>query len=242
MWKEALRAQEKGLIGSLYFSWHDDAKNLLKIIEKDKHLSGITLQYNLLDRSNERAMAMARRKKWGTVVMGPVGGGRLAEAGNLSRAFKGIKAKNAPEAAMRFVYSNPDVQVVISGMGDKKMVDQNVRAVNNLKPLGKGEMKAADRAAKKLSELAKLYCTSCNYCRPCPQKIRISQILNLLIQHRVYGQTGHAKGWYGMLGSPGWFQNHVKADVCSECGECEEKCPQNIPIIKRLKEAHKELS
>ncbi len=241
LWKEARRQRELGRIRFLYFSWHDSAENLLKVI-RGGHFQGMTVQYNLIDQSNAEALALAKKKGMGTVVMGPVGGGRLAERENLKRIFAGVAAKSAPEAALRFVYSNPDVDMIISGMQSEKMVRQNIAALERFRPLSKNERRSLAGSAAKLSEMAKLYCTACGYCKPCPEKIDIPEALALLIRYRVDGQKEFARDQYGQWGRVGWLKSRARVDVCTACGACEKKCPQKIPIIKRLKEITKLLT
>ena len=79
-------------------------------------------------------------------------------------------------------------------------------------------------------KLADLYCTGCEYCLPCPQEIDIPKIFEAMNYHRVWALTEHARSIYRRL--------DANAEACVECGECEEKCPQDIPIIERLKESH----
>ena len=84
--------------------------------------------------------------------------------------------------------------------------------------------------------LAKLYCTTCDYCKPCPQNIDIPQIFNIMNNHRVYGLTQHAKHNYKRI-----IEGKTKsadATNCTECGVCETKCPQKLPIMAQLKETH----
>jgi len=84
--------------------------------------------------------------------------------------------------------------------------------------------------------LAKLYCTGCNYCKPCPQGIDIPYLFEIMNRHRVYGLTEHAKSAYKeMIDGLSWVKS-ADASKCVSCGTCEEKCPQKLPIIKQLKE------
>ncbi|TFF63843.1 MAG: hypothetical protein EU521_00085 [Promethearchaeota archaeon] len=66
-------------------------------------------------------------------------------------------------------------------------------------------------------------------------------IFEALIDYEVYGQKENARVSYNNIGKDFWPQGE-HADACLECGECETKCPQNIPIIQQLKYAHNILS
>jgi predicted aldo/keto reductase-like oxidoreductase len=90
--------------------------------------------------------------------------------------------------------------------------------------------------------LAKLYCTGCNYCKPCPQGIDIPYLFEIMNRYRVYGLKEHAISAYKeMMNGWSWIKS-ADASKCVACGACEEKCPQKIPIIKQLKETHETLA
>jgi hypothetical protein len=88
--------------------------------------------------------------------------------------------------------------------------------------------------------MAKLYCTGCEYCMPCPQGVKIPRIFELYNLGQVYGLWGVAREGYARM--PERRDGGKQADECIECGECEEKCPQNIEIREQLKAAHAALT
>ena len=90
---------------------------------------------------------------------------------------------------------------------------------------------------KRLSEL---YCTGCNYCKPCPQGVNIPFIFSQMNNYRIYGLKDMARAEYANIGVNKGIKGE-KADKCIECGVCEGKCPQKIEIIKQLKECAKAL-
>ncbi len=150
-------------------------------------------------------------------------------------------AISTPELALRFVLANPNVTIAFSGMNTRAQVEENCAVASREAPLSKKEMQAIQNALEENKRLAELYCTGCNYCIPCPQGVAIPDIFAAMNYHRVWGLTTHAKQLYRRLG-PDNKQGKMDASACVECGECEEKCPQNIPIIERLKESHAALS
>ena len=92
---------------------------------------------------------------------------------------------------------------------------------------------------ERMSKLAELYCTGCEYCLPCPQEVAIPRIFQRYNEGRVYGLWDQAKAAY----NEGWRdRNGARADACVQCGECEEKCPQHIAIREQLAEAHEALN
>ncbi len=232
-------ARDQGLIKHICCSFHDSNEALKKIIDTG-YPESITLQYNLLNRDLEEGIAYASENGLGVVVMGPVAGGRLGATSEvLEEMVEGIA--RVPELALRFVLGNPNVSVALSGMSTLQQVEENIETASLDTPLTREETGVLDEHTKRLRALADLYCTGCNYCMPCPQKVAIAWIFNQYNWGRVYGLWDIAKEKYNSLGTGGWTE-HLNAEACIECGECEEKCPQHIPIRKQLKEAHEALS
>ena len=233
--KKALKARDQGIIGHLVFSCHDSPENMIKLIDTGV-FEGILLQYNLLDRANEEVIAHAHESGMGVEIMGPVGGGRLGMASERIESMV-PGAISTPELALRFVLANPNVTIALSGMSTRAQVEENCAVASREAPLSTKEMQAIQSALEENKRLAELYCTGCNYCIPCPQGVAIPDIFAAMNHHRVWGLTVHAKQLYRRLG-PDNKEGKMDASACVECGECEEKCPQNIPIIERLKESH----
>jgi hypothetical protein len=230
--EQARKAQAEGLIRHLCLSCHDEPENMVKLIDTGE-LDVITLQYNLLDRKNAPAIAHAREKGVGVVVMGPVGGGRLSMSPEiLGEASRGeLAIRSTPEIALRFVLTNPGVCVALSGMNTVPMVEENVAIASRSEELSSGELQQVDEAFDEIKKLADLYCTGCDYCLPCPNEVKISENFRLMNYYRLYRLEDYAKRSYGWLAQRGGA-----ASQCLECGECEPKCPQNIPIIRQLQE------
>ncbi len=235
----AYKAKEEGLIKHISFSFHDKAENLFKLIDTG-HFETVLCQYNLLDRSNEKAIGYAREKGLGTVIMGPVGGGRLGAPSDVIASIMKDKASSTAEAALRFVLANENVTCALSGMGNIDMVEENVKVASNESKLSTDEISVINASMEENKKLADLYCTGCNYCMPCPTGVNIPECFKLMNYHKVYKLTDFAKSQYSQIGKVGWLKGKT-ADACIECGKCEKKCPQKLPIIKQLKETHKAL-
>ncbi|MCD6360788.1 MAG: aldo/keto reductase [Armatimonadetes bacterium] len=235
----AVKARDEGLFRFFSFSSHDTPENIIKLIDEGI-FDSMLVQYNLLDRRNEDAIQYAAEKGMAVFIMGPVGGGRL---GMSSEKITHLvpDAKSTPELALRFVLSNPHVTSALSGMNSIEMVEENCATASRPEPLSADERAAIEQALEENSRLAELYCTGCNYCMPCPQGVGIPQAFAAMNLHRVWGLTDTAKQHYARLG-PDNREGLLQADACVECGQCEEKCPQNIPIIQQLKETHEALA
>ena len=235
------KAKEQGLIKHFSFSYHDKAENFKKIVDSGQFES-VLIQYNLLDRSNEENIAYAKNKGLGTVIMGPVAGGRLGAPSEILQGLLKEKPASTAELAMRFVLSNNTVDVALSGMSDINMVHENAANASRGGQLNEDELKNIDKMMEENKKLAELYCTKCNYCKPCPQEINIPYLFGLMNDHKIYGLTDHSKAAYAeALTMKAWHKSK-SPDVCTGCGECEEKCPQKLPVVKQLKETHKALS
>ena len=239
IFKLAEKARDRGLIRHLSFSFHDRPEAMKTLVDTGE-FSSVLCQYNLLDPVNEEMISYAASRGLGTVAMGPVGGGRLAFAGGVFQDALGGKF-TTPELALRYVLSHPDLSCALSGMGTAQMVDDNARVADSREPLSAEERRALVEVREKCSELRKLYCTGCAYCRPvCPQEIQIPAVLEALIFDQVYGFTEHARNRYRQIGSnPEKVERNASA--CIGCGRCETKCPQKLPIRQLLARARERL-
>lgn len=238
----ARKALDEGLIKHLSFSFHDDPKNMIPIIDSGMFES-VLCQYNLLDQANADGMAYARQKGLGVVIMGPVGGGRLGAPSDVVKGMLGRDVQSTAEMALRFVLANPNVNIALSGMENIQMLEENARVASIEGPLTGAELSQVHAMLEENKRLMDLYCTGCKYCMPCPHGINIPHCFTLMNYHRVYGLTGYAKAEMRKLDVPvaeranDWEQEWGEAPTaCVECGACEEKCPQKLKIIAQLKE------
>ncbi|MBQ2928877.1 MAG: aldo/keto reductase [Clostridia bacterium] len=237
---EAQKLKEEGLIRHISFSFHDSPDALKHIIDNGEGLESVLLQYNLLDRANEEMIQYAAKKGLGVVVMGPVGGGRLAAPTELA-AKLGTEAVNTYELAFKFVLGNPGVCCALSGMQNIDMVEQNAKVASLENPMSEEEWRRVGESLENLKKFSELYCTGCGYCQPCPKGINIPKIFQAYTYLNVYGLTDLAKNtWKGYLTNeknPG-----VSPAECVNCGYCERKCPQHLKVRELLKKVEGVLS
>ncbi|MCL2604483.1 MAG: aldo/keto reductase [Defluviitaleaceae bacterium] len=237
----AQKALDEGLIKFLSFSYHDSAENL-KYIADSGRFSSCLIQYNLLDRSNEENLAYMKEKGMGVVVMGPVAGGRLGAPSEVIRGLLKDKPASTAEMALRFVLANDNVHICLSGMENIAMLEENVKIASKTGHLTADELTQVKSMMEENKKLAELYCTACDYCKLCPANINIPHLFGMMNTHKVYGLTEHAKKAYAeMMRGEGWTKS-ADAAQCTECGECEKKCPQKLPVMAQLKETHKILT
>lgn len=238
--KWMLKARGQGLVKHVCCSFHDKNDALLKIID-DGYAESITLQYNMLDRQLAQGIAHAREKNVGVVVMGPVAGGRLGERSEvLAGLLPGLA--RVPELALRFVLANQDVTMALSGMSTMQQVEENLAIASDTVSLSADDRGAIEQHLERLKAMADLYCTGCGYCMPCEAaEVAIPGIFEKFNRARVYGLWDHSRKEYAEIGKTPWSKGKP-ADACTQCGACEDKCPQHIEIRKQLAEAHAALS
>ncbi len=229
--KEMLKAKEEGLIRHVGFSFHAPPDQLMKLADTGLYES-VILQYNLLDQVNAEAMHYVSEKGMGIVVMGPVGGGRLGLPSEQIAQLTGGAATSTPEAALRFVWAHPAVNIALSGMQNLEMLESNVRVAENTTPFSTEQIAALNTAVDERKKKSGLYCSGCRYCVPvCPAGVPIPEQLDLLNLVKIFGLHDAARDRYSSPWAP-----KTRARDCIGCGACREKCPQGIDIPARMHE------
>jgi predicted aldo/keto reductase-like oxidoreductase len=240
----AKKLKEQGLIRHISFSFHDreaaaaEPDNLLRILrEGEGILETMLVQYNILDQNKASGIQRARDMGLGVVIMGPVGGGRLGAPSEAVRKLLAGGGASSAQIALRFVLSNPNIHIALSGVSNIAQLEENVETASSGAPLSDAELAQLDAVQKENERLSGLYCTGCRYCMPCPEGLDIPEIFTLMNYHRVYGITDYAKEQYAQIGKVVWFP-YKTAAACIKCGECDQKCPQSIPIREQLEQTH----
>ena len=197
----AQKLKEQGIIKHISFSFHDEkekeAENFIEILKNGEGiLESVLCQYNVMNRSLERGIALAHEMGLGTAIMGPVGGGRLGAPSKAILDLLPGKFQSSVELALRFVYANKNADMALSGMTTIEQLEENVRVTDNTASLSDAELAQIETMMKENERLAGLYCTGCNYCMPCPSEINIPAIFTMMNYHRVYQITDFAKKSY----------------------------------------------
>jgi len=232
-WME--KARDRGMIRHICCSFHDSAEAMRKVVDTGRFES-ITVQYNMLNQDFEEAIAHAHEQGMGVVIMGPVGGGRLGVTSEvLQKLVPGVE--RVPELALRFVLANPNVTVALSGMSTIEQVEENLAVASDPVALTDEHRALIDEHLERLKNAEKRQCTGCKYCMPCDAGVNIPAILAQYNLARIYGLTEAAAERYGKLIAKG-----VAADACTECGACEDACPQDLDIRDQLKATHQMLA
>ncbi|MCL2007944.1 MAG: aldo/keto reductase [Treponema sp.] len=230
---QAEKAKSIGLMRHLSMSFHSDVDKMHELIDTGA-FSTLLGQYNIVDRRNEDIFAYAKSKGLGTMVMGPLMGGALSDGGQQFLECMGSGASSATEMALRFVWGHPGVDMVLSGMNTLQELEENVRYAENADSIPGEERQALIERSHELKELNDLYCTNCNYCHVCPEKISIGWIFTQYLRHKIWGLDESVRK---RLAS-GIIWNNVRykgPEACTECGLCLNACPQKINIPSELK-------
>ena len=159
--------------------------------------------------ATDELLDMAKKRDIGVIIMKSMAGGMLEN----------------PVLAFKYLMQFPDILPLI-GIAKEGEMEENIRIVESGEPITEDDQREIDRIR---SELGTGFCRMCNYCQPCPQQIMISAIMYTKVALTRFDPERIFKGE--------WNTFMEKVPDCIDCGECEEKCPYNLPIRERIKEA-----
>ncbi len=238
LWDYVRGLKEKGLIRHYGFSFHDTAEVLEDILKKHPDAEFVQLQLNYADWEDKGIQSracyeVAVKYDKPVVVMEPVKGGMLAAPPeSVAQIFKEADPESSFSSwAIRFVASLPQVMVVLSGMSREAQMQDNLSYMKDFKPLTPEEEKTVEKAREALSRVERIPCTECRYCVPgCPVEMHIPDIFKVMNIYKVYGDLKRSQADYGCR-----FKG-PKASACLACGQCENACPQHLPIVSLLQE------
>jgi predicted aldo/keto reductase-like oxidoreductase len=238
------QAKKVGHIVNAGFSFHGLAEDF-KIIVDAYPWEFCQIQYNYLDRENQagiKGLKYAAEKNLGVIVMEPLRGGNLGLATAppaISAIWDEAKTRRTPaEWALRWVWNHPEVTVVLSGMNEEAHVEENLAIAESARAdtLTREELELVERVSRKYQDLMKVSCTGCGYCMPCPSGVWIPGCFESYNKMHMFGETEMVKFSYALRMSGILTDGEPRyASQCVECGECLEKCPQQIPIPDFLK-------
>lgn len=237
--------KRSGAIRNFGFSYHGTSAHFLKILAA-YDWDFCQIQYNYRDENTQAGVVglkAAAERGIPVVIMEPLRGGKLVNL--LPETAKKIIATDErgwtpAEWAFRWLYNQPEVTVVLSGMNSLEMVEENIRTASDAHA---GDFTERDFALlRKVEEQIKLKekvgCTGCQYCMPCPQGVDIPTAF------RCYNAMYSESKWSGRSQyavTVSFARDPAFATKCIGCGKCEKHCPQGIPIREKLKEADKAL-
>jgi predicted aldo/keto reductase-like oxidoreductase len=236
--------QRDGRVRYVGFSFHDDVRIFKEIVDSYDWML-CQIQYNYYDenyQAGREGLIYAAAKGLGVVVMEPLRGGKLTDPvpEEIQAIWDLAELKRTPaEWALRWVWNHPEVSVALSGMSSMSQVIENVKLANdgNFHSLSGKELSIIHQVKETYKKMLKIGCTGCAYCMPCETGVNIPANFSIYNDMFVFKAATEVSAiFYNMLLPP-----EQKASNCAECGECEEKCPQQIKIKDALKTVHQAL-
>ena len=237
--KWAEKKLDEGKIGYLGFSFHDELPSFKEIV--DAHdWTFCQIQYNYVDtnyQAGTEGLHYAAKRGLAVVVMEPIAGGRLAinpPEGIKKLWTEGHHHWKPAEWALQWVWNQPEVSLLLSGMSAMQQVEENVKAAgrSGVGKLAREDLRLIDTVAKKYKEMGFVGCTGCRYCMPCPSGVAIPEIFSYFNEFYMKERDPAIKAKYKeQLKPEQWAKN------CTRCGRCEDLCPQHLPIKDLLRGA-----
>lgn len=240
IWEFVKEQKEKGRIRHFGFSFHAGPKLLEQLLTDHPEVDFIQLQINYADWENpdvasKECYEIARKHGKSITVMEPVKGGALA---NPIPDVKKIFDKADPDVsyaswAIRYAASLDGIITVLSGMSNIAQMEDNLSYMKNFKPLSEAEQETVRRAQFALSKSDSIKCTGCHYCTGgCPRQIPIPEIFSACNEVIVYGNQTKGQAMYDKA-----VAGAGKASDCIRCKQCENACPQHLPVTELLEKA-----
>ena len=236
-----LKKKKEGKIKFIGFSFHDEFEVFKEIIDfYDWDFCQIQLNYMDIDyQAGEKGLSYAYNKGVQVVIMEPLKGGKLANPPeSVLNVFKNYKIdRTAVEWALLYLWNKKEVLIILSGMSSIEQVKENIKiaSISEIDILNEEELKILKKAREEFLNIKSIDCTNCKYCLPCPYGVNIPKNFEIYNEGVRYNDFKEASYEYEYL------KDEEKASNCKECGECEEKCPQNLPIRELLKIVDKAL-
>lgn len=167
--------------------------------------------------------------------MNPLGGGILGYESKVVRNLLPDSKLSPAALALKFVLNNPNVSCAISGFSKINDVEENVQTAMT-PSLSDQERKVLGTKVSELKKEGEKFCTQCGYCLPCEKGVDIKGIFYMANYARLFDLKDWARKSYANL------KPETRADRCTKCGKCEEKCTNKLAIREELEKAHALLS
>lgn len=250
-------ARDTGLIKHIGFSFHDSFEVFKDIIDS-YHWDCCQIQLNYLDinyQAGLKGLRYAGEKDIAVIIMEPIRGGKLAIPDNDLESKPLIKnvlesssvQRTMADWALQFLWNQKHVSVVLSGMSTMQQVVENVESASSsgINTLTDPELKTIADLRDAYNKYVVVLCTRCGYCIPCPNGVSIPSVLGVLNEIAYWGDRARM-GYNQMAKTPEDLERRRSsgeevegaATLCTKCGECLEKCPQQIEIPDMMEKAN----
>lgn len=235
--------KESGKIKHVGFSYHGNTSTFIELLNA-YDWEFCQIQYNYMDEHSQagrKGLQEAAAKNIPVVIMEPLRGGRLVNGlpKKAEEIFASAQPKRSPaEWALRWLWDQKEVTVILSGMNSMAMLDENIRIASEVQigELTKADQEMFDQVKVAINEKIKVNCTACSYCMPCPFGVDIPGSFRC---YNVSYTDGYRKGMQEYLLCTTLRNKRSTASLCKECGACEKHCPQSISIRAELRNVKK---
>lgn len=237
--------KKSGAIRQVGFSYHGNSEMFCELVDA-YDWDFCQIQYNYLDEHSQagrKGLHYAASKGLPVVIMEPLRGGKLVGLlpEEAKKLFEEYTVKRSPaEWAFRWLWNQPEVTCVLSGMNSMEMVKENVRTASEagVGEFGEAEEQLLKSVVDAINSKVKVGCTGCRYCMPCPKNVDIPGTFAAYNRRYTDGRRAAMLEYFMCTALR---KDSSSASNCIECGKCETHCPQHIEIRKELKNARKEL-
>ena len=240
-YETSIELLKEGKIKHFGLSFHDKAEVLEQILTEYPEIEVVQIQFNYVDYDDasvqgKKVYEVCRKFNKPIIVMEPVKGGSLVNLPeDAQKIFDGLNNGSNASYAIRFAASFEGVFMVLSGMGNMNMINDNLGYMKDFKPLDESEMEAVWRVCDIFKSQQRISCTACKYClEVCPSQIPIPSLFACMNDKKMFNNWNSA--YYYSI----YTKNAPKASDCIKCGACEDICPQHLPIRELLCEVAKE--
>jgi len=232
-----------GQIRNIGFSYHGSTSMFQQLVNA-YNWDFCQIQYNYMDERSQAGvdgLRYANAKGLPVIVMEPLRGGRLVNL--LPASAKELLqqgGRTPAELAFKWLYDQPEVTCVLSGMNSLEMVRQNLKTAED-SPVGcmtDQDRMLVERVREEIRRSIKVGCTGCGYCMPCPKGVDIPGTFRCYNAMYTEGKRSGRRDYLQCTAMRGKISS---ASQCVQCGRCESHCPQQIPIRRELRAASKEL-
>lgn len=228
-----MKKKAEGKIKNIGFSFHGTIEDLERIVSAHEW-DFAQIQMNYLDWKNQNAEKqydILTEAGIPVIVMEPVRGGKLADAG---KEINNMFLSNEPDKsiaswAIGFVASHDNVLTILSGMNSEEQLFDNLSTLTDFVPFDNNKLNICFNAAAMLNKNDIINCTGCDYCSDCPKQVKISSIFSLYNKVKT-GELTHENG------IEEYNKIDISANACVGCGKCKEHCPQGINIPEWMSE------
>ncbi len=239
------KKKKEGSIRYIGFSFHGNTDMFLPILDA-YDWDFCQIQYNYMDENSQagrKGLQAAAAKGIPVIIMEPLRGGKLVELlpeGAKRRIESNPRKRTPAEWALRWLWDQPEVTCVLSGMNSMQTVEENVRIASQVQAgeFTEEDFRLIEDVRAEINGKIQVGCTGCGYCMPCPRGVDIPTAFRCY--NRMYTENSRA-GRLEYMQIIALQKDMGSADKCAGCGKCESHCPQQLEIRKSLKEARKKL-